>query len=36
MIRSVAAAVDARGEKFGDRANIGGKEIIEILNDTAE
>ena len=36
VIRSVAAAVDARGEKFGDRANIGGKEIIEILNDTAE
>ncbi|MGI5831119.1 MAG: iron-containing alcohol dehydrogenase [Thermoguttaceae bacterium] len=36
VIRAVAAAVDARGVKFGDRVNIGGKEIIEILNDTAE
>ena len=32
IIKAIADLVDSRGVKFGDRKNIGGKEIIEILN----
>jgi NADP-dependent alcohol dehydrogenase len=32
VIKAIAELVDSRGVKFGDRGNIGGKEIVEILN----
>ena len=32
LIEAIAELVDSRGVKFGDRGNIGGKEIVEILN----
>ena len=32
IIKAIADLVDSRGVKFGDRRNIGGKEIVEILN----
>ena len=32
IIRGIANLIDSRGQKFGDRQNIGGKEIVEILN----
>lgn len=32
VIKAIADLIDSRGVKFGDRQNIGGKEIVEILN----
>ena len=32
IVRSIADLIDSRGVKFGDRNNIGGKEIVEILD----
>ena len=32
IVKAIADLIDSRGVKFGDRRNIGGKEIVEILN----